>query len=471
MKNKYLLLSIATISVLLATVGLACNESVQRSTTSAAGQPSAAGQTPPVAQVSGVAKSLQIPVMSAAVTPQIADATPPGAQGAIKTELVKKGDGWVMMRGGKPFFIRGVGGDFSKEKLVAIGGNAYRTWGTPNRAELDAAQKLGLGVCVGIWLGNTPEAIRGAQGQVERTVREFKDHPAVLCWGIGNEMENAQPNNPEIWKALDQLAVAAKAIDPNHPTMTVLAELGGGASKVKMLHQYCPNIDIAGLNSYAGCSSVPQRYKEVGGTKPYAITEYGPPGQWESQRTAWRSAFELNSTDKGERYRQSWRDAMASQAGGLSVGGYAFLWGNKNEATPTWYGMMLPDGETLGPMEAMQEEWTGKSPPNRCPKFTSLKVDGEASVKAGDIIKARADVIDPDGDQLKYEWILRGDSRDNSYGGNARAAVEALANAIIKGDGPNCELKLPGAGAFRLFVYIHDGKGNAAVGNIPLQAQ
>ena len=289
-------------------------------------------------------------------------------------------------------------------------------------------------------------------------------------WGIGNEMENAQPNNPAIWQALDVLAVAAKKIDPNHPTMTVLAELGGGGSKIKMLHQYCPNIDIAGLNSYAGCSSVPTRYKEAGGTKPYAITEFGPPGQWESAKTPWRAAFELNSTEKGEKYRQSWREAMVG-AKGLSLGGFAFLWGNKNEATPTWYGMMLPDGENLGPVEAMQEEWTGKAPANRCPEIKSLKIEGETSVKADTVIKAKVDVTDPDGDPLKYEWVLRGDSRDNSYGGNARAAVDALTSAITKADGPGAEVKLPGAGAFRLFVYIHDGHGNAAVGNIPLQGQ
>jgi|WetSurMetagenome_2_1015567.scaffolds.fasta_scaffold35932_1 hypothetical protein len=445
MKNRYLLLlAVAAISVALAAIGLACTPSVH--------------QRP------------EAPAVAATANPTVADATPPDAQGAINTEVVKKGDGWVLMRGGKPFFIRGVGGDFSKERLVAIGGNAYRTWGTPGRAELDAAQKLGLGVCVGIWLGSSPEAIRGAQGQIEKVVRDFKDHPAVLCWGIGNEMENAQPTNPAIWQALDQLAVAAKKIDPNHPTMTVLAELGVGGSKVKMLHQYCPNIDIAGLNSYAGCVSVPTRYKEAGGTKPYAITEFGPPGQWESAKTPWRAAVELNSTDKGEKYRESWRQAMAG-AKGLSVGGFAFLWGNKNEATPTWYGMMLPDGENLGPLQAMQEEWTGKSPANRCPEIKSLKVEGETSVKAGTVIKAKVDVVDPDGDALKFEWILRGDSRDNSYGGNARAEVEALTNAITKADGPSAEVKLPGAGAFRLFVYIHDGKGNAAVGNIPLQAQ
>jgi hypothetical protein len=408
--------------------------------------------------------------VNAPVVIESAIATPPDAKGPIKTELVKTNTGWELKRGGKPFFIKGVGGDFDMKRLAAIGGNAFRTWGPPSRAQLDEAQRQGLSVCVGIWLGNTPEAIRGALAQVQRTVMELKDHPAVLMWGIGNEMENRNPTNAALWEAVDFLAAEVKKIDPNHPTMTVIAEMGRDNQKIKMFIQYCPNIDIIGINSYAGCASVPKRYKEAGGTKPYAITEFGPPGQWESPKTAWNSAFELNSTAKGEMYRTSWRDAMASQKG-LSLGGFAFLWGNKPEATPTWYGMILPDGSNLGPTEAMCEEWTGKSLPNRCPQIKSLKVDGETSIQAGTAFKASVDVVDPDGDSLKYEWILRGDSRDNSYGGNAQAAVEALANAIIKGEGPQAEVKLPGAGAFRLFVYIHDGHGNAAVGNIPLQGK
>jgi hypothetical protein len=390
--------------------------------------------------------------------------------GAIKTEVVKTDAGFELRRAGKPFIVKGVGGDFSKKKLVEIGGNAYRTWGVPSRKELDDAQALGLGVCVGIWLGNNPAAINGALPGVEKTVREFKDHPAVLMWAIGNEMENAQPDNAALWEALNKLAVAVKKIDPNHPTMTVIAEMGKDNKKIQMFDKYCPDFDICGINSYAGAPAVFKRYKDVGGTRPYLITEYGPPGQWESAKTPWKAAVELSSTEKGDRYLKAWTDGVVA-AKGTALGSFAFLWGNKNEATPTWYGMMLPDGSTLEPMEILQKEWTGKYPDNRCPKIKSIKVDGENSIAANTAFKATVDVSDPENDTLKYEWILRGDSRDNSYGGNAKAATEALAGAITNNGGNTVDVKLPGTGAFRLFVYIHDGKGNAAVGNICLQGK
>jgi len=321
-----------------------------------------------------------------------------------------------------------------------------------------------------MWLGNNPDAINRALPDVQRIVTQFKDHPAVLMWAIGNEMENAQPDNPAIWQALDKLAAAAKAIDPNHPTMTVIAEMGANSKKIAMFDKYCPSFDIIGINSYAGAPAVPDRYKKIEGTRPYIITEYGPPGQWESTKTPWRAAVELSSTEKGERYLKAWNDGIVN-AKGMALGGFAFLWGNKNEATPTWYGMMLPDGSNLEPIELLQKAWTGKFPENRCPKIKSLNAEGDTSVAAGTPFKVTVDAADPENDPLKYEWILRGDSRDNSYGGNAKAATEALAGAIAKNGEPTVEVKLPGAGSFRLFVYIHDGKGNAAVANIPLQAK
>ena len=209
----------------------------------------------------------------------LATTTPSSAQGegAIKPQVVKANGGVALGLGGKPFFVKGVGGDFSKQKLAEYGGNAFRTWGTPNPAEMDEAQRLGLGVCVGIWLGNNAGAINGAIGQAESTFTRYKDHPATLMWGLGNEMEGGG-NDPNLWKAIDALAAAAHKIDPNHPTMTVIAEMGG--QKIQNIHKYCPNIDIVGINSYAGAASVPERYKKAGGTKPYIITEFGPPGQW-----------------------------------------------------------------------------------------------------------------------------------------------------------------------------------------------
>ena len=119
-------------------------------------------------------------------------------------------------------------------------------------------------------------------GRISENARQvilrYRNSPALLLWSIGNEMETGQGDDPAVWQAVQEIAALAHQLDPNHPTMTVVAELGG--SKIRQLHALCPAVDIVGINSYAGASSVPQRYRAAGGTKPYVLTEFGPPGPW-----------------------------------------------------------------------------------------------------------------------------------------------------------------------------------------------
>ena len=115
---------------------------------------------------------------------------------------------------GKPFVIKGAGGGGSKKVLAQLGANSFRTWAA-NDAEkqLDEAQKNGLYVTVGHWLHSTSyfsytdEAKNAEQTEgILRRVRELKDHPALLMWAIGNEMEAANPNNRALWTYMNDLA-------------------------------------------------------------------------------------------------------------------------------------------------------------------------------------------------------------------------------------------------------------------------
>src|SRR5450432_799797 len=72
---------------------------------------------------------------------------------AVKTEVLQKDGKWELLRDGKPYFIKGAGGDGPKQLLADIGGNSVRLWGADDIGPvLDEAQKLGLTVTVGIWL-------------------------------------------------------------------------------------------------------------------------------------------------------------------------------------------------------------------------------------------------------------------------------------------------------------------------------
>jgi hypothetical protein len=157
--------------------------------------------------------------------------------------VVKDKDGWQLLRDGEPYFIKGAGGDESRALLAQVGGNSIRTWGADKLEDLlDEANRHGLSVTVGIWLGherhgfnyNDADQVAAQYENARKAILRYKDHPAVLMWGLGNEMEGyARGDNAAIWSAINNIASMAKKLDPNHPTMTVIAEIGG--DRVRLL--------------------------------------------------------------------------------------------------------------------------------------------------------------------------------------------------------------------------------------------
>lgn len=386
---------------------------------------------------------------------------------------------WVLTVDGKPFTIKGAGGDASKSALAAIGGNSFRTWGANGiDGQLEEANRLGLKVTVGIWLGHKEQGFRyDNPDQVNRqletakaVIEKYKDNPAVLMWGIGNEMEGYdQGDDPNVWTAVEDIAHAAHRLDPNHPTMTVVAEIGG--RKVPAINAMCPSIDVVGINSYGGASSVYDRYVKQGGTKPYVITEFGPPGQWESKSTPWQKPIEPTSTEKEDWYARAYQANVLAHPD-LCLGGYAFTWGHKQEATATWYGMFLPDGSKVGAVDVMQRMWTGKAPDRPCPRIASLTLDGEQAVDPGESVVAHLAATDPEGDPLTVSWALTTDSGVAGIGGANEDVPDQVPGAIVASNGTGATVKMPATpGSYRLFVVIHNAHQGAAVANIPLRVR
>jgi hypothetical protein len=393
------------------------------------------------------------------------------AEPANAVQLVQKDGSWQLIRAGKPWRVQGAGGDADKTLLAAIGGNTCRTWGADDiQDRLDDAQRHGLAVVVGIWLGHERHGFNyNDAGQVQRQfemaksqVLKWKDHPALLAWGLGNEMEGyAAGDNLKIWKAIQDIASMVKEVDPHHPTMTTVAELGG--KRVEMIHQHCPAIDIVGINSYAGAPSIPERYRKAGGTKPYMITEYGPPGTWEIPKSPLGTVDEPTSTAKASSYKISYDVLTADQA--LCLGTIAFTWGSKVEATASWYGMVLPDGCKLEVVDMYALAW-GRPVANRCPQIKPIIFDVGAhpTVKPGALITASVVVEDPEKDPLQAEWIIAQELSNYDTGGDAIEHPPVFPEAIISSGVGSCQIKAPaGGGVYRVYTYVRDGKGGAAL--------
>lgn len=406
-------------------------------------------------------------------------ALPPGcarADAPSVVKIVKKANGgFQLLRDGRPYFIRGAGGDGSKPALKALGANSFRTWGADNLdAQLAEAQKLGMTVTIGIWLGHKEHgfnyddaaAVAAQKESARRAILRYRNSPALLMWALGNEMENGQEDNVAMWNAIEDIARMAHQLDPKHPTMTVVAEIGG--AKVRHINELCPDIDAVGINSYGGGPSVGERYKAAGGVKPFALTEFGPAGTWESGKNAWGVVPELSSTAKARAYRATYEKTVLAQP--LSLGSYAFTWGNKQEATATWYGLLLPDGSRLGAVDALAELWSGRKPANLCPAITALKVDGADQVAPGAAVQVSLAAADPERDPLSVKWVLQGDPADDNIGGATQAVPPTYPEAITRSDAKSATVQMPqAAGSYRLYAYVHDDHGGAAVANIPLK--
>ena len=396
---------------------------------------------------------------------------------AVPVALKQSGSDWSLLRDGKPYLVKGGGGTTDLPLLVKIGGNSVRTWGADQLAvALEEAHKQGLTVTAGLWLGherhgfnyNNADQVAKQFEDCKAAVLRFKDHPALLVWGIGNEMEG-EGNNAAIWSAINNIAVMVKQLDPNHPTMTVLA--GISPAKVKNVHRLCPDIDIVGINSYGPAAQIPKEYRERGGTKPYLLTEFGPRGAWESPSAPWAVPLEPTSTQKAEDYRKAYKGAVLG-SGGLCLGSYAFIWGHKQEATDTWFGLILATGERVGGVDVLQEFWSGKPATNLCPTIEPIKVEGIPEAPDGKPIIASVVAKDPEGDALKTTWILMGEPAIHANGGDAIPPLKVYPDAIkVLADG-RVECRLPTtAEKFRLYAIVTDKSGGAATANIPLLRQ
>lgn len=391
----------------------------------------------------------------------------------VRVELSRVGEGWQLLRGGEPYLVRGAGGDGSRDLLAAMGANSLRTWSADGLDEtLALANQHGLTVCVGIWLGqlrhgfryDDADSVATQYESVRATVERYRDDPAVLLWALGNEAEG-DGSNAAYWSALNSIAAMVHRVDPNHPTMTVVAEWG--EQKIRNLHRLCPEIDIVGVNSYAGAESLAERYVKAGGAKPYVLTEFGPPGTWEVARTPWGAPIEPSSTEKAEWYRRAYDGAVTGHP--LCLGSYAFAWGWKQEGTATWFGMLLPDGSRLGCVDTMRELWTGAPVGDLCPRIRALALDGEPERDPGATVRATLDAVDPEGGALAVRWVLQGEQEKPGSGGDAEDAPPVYEDAIVSADARGAEVRLPEEpGGYRIFVYVSDERGGAATANVPL---
>lgn len=392
---------------------------------------------------------------------------------AIPVKIVP---GAGITRGGQPYFVKGAGGDGHLADLAATGGNSLRTWTTNGLgAILDEAQKLALTVCAGIWIEHecswfsyaNPEHCARQLERVKKEVMQFRDHPALLFWGIGNEVEG-DGSNVAFWQQLERLAKAVKELDPAHPTFTAVAGLQ--EAKAAGLTAHTPSLDFIGINTYGALPGLRGYLKKIGWNRPWVVTEYGPRGFWEVPRAAWGAPIEQTSGDKARFIRKAYETTLLP--GGDCWGGYVFLWGQKQEATATWFGIYTATGETTAVRDVMHELWTGQPPPHRAPELKNLTSSAAKKILApGAWFTARAEAADPDGDTLTWHWSITAESagRDQK---NRERTPPALTDRLVHAENSSATFKAPvKPGSYRMHLLVTDPRQRAATANFPFEVK
>lgn len=407
----------------------------------------------------------------------------------VNVHILKSGGGYQLIRNGQDYFIKGavIGPGGSMETLAAAGANSIRT----QPRLLDEAQRHGFTALVGLPLGNPRQGFSYAdRNQVQRQfdrvreiVRQYRRHPALLMWNLGNEPEirTTAAERVPLWKEVNRLAEMVKQEDPDHPVMAVVG--GQYAEMLHELNESCPALDLVGLNSYAQMRRLPEEIAREGWTRPYVVTEFGPRGHWQVAKTSWGVPIEDDANAKADFYLKAYQHSVSGQASCL--GSYVFYWAHKQEKTHTWYGMFLPDGSRTPAIDAMTFLWTGHWPTNRCPSLEGKRLsiamaDGSNPVNPGVFlpgakVACAVQVSDPDGDPLQVQWELRPDVADHpGVGGDWEPSVEPLPGAILstsENERRSIVQLPPKPGKYRVFVYARDSRGNATTANLPLLAQ
>ena len=382
-----------------------------------------------------------------------------------------------LQRNGTPYYIKGAGAKDHFDLLVKSGANSIRIWSTNNKAFLDSAHQHNLTVTLGLHVRpersgmdyNDEYAVKGQIEYLKNEVLKYKDHPALLVWGIGNEVD-LRYSNFKVWETIEIIAKFIKEVDPNHPTMTVIA--GVDPSKAYYIKKYCPSVDILGLNVYGSIENAAVNLRKFNWDKPYIVSEWGVNGPFEAKETSWKAKIEPPNGIKADQRLRRYKELIEKDEE-LCLGSYCFLWGQKQESTATWHGMFLNNGNPTEAVDIMEYCWTGRWPKSRAPSIKNISLENigwrkDHILAASTQATLKIEYLEYNNKEVIVEYVLFPEAFSDKIGGDIQKSPEPINLEIVRQSNNELIFVSPKRkGAYRLFAFIRNKKDQSSVANIP----
>ncbi len=403
------------------------------------------------------------------------------SQAQVKIE--KEAGGYRLSVDGKPFELKGVtfgmpikedSIDASFKELKNMGVNAIRNWGCGNDTQLllDTAAKYDVKVLLGIWMRhgrsgaegddnfNYVNDDKGKENQFNdaiKWVNKFKDHKALLGWGIGNEVIlniGSEEEKVAYAKFLEKVCSEVKKIDPNHPIFSA----GAWTIEWKYWKQYTPSLDVYGVNTYGwGATALPDELKKNGIDKPYVLTEFGPRGEWDAPKDSNGLKIEPSEKEKVDTIIQGVPKMV--KANKECLGAFIFNFGKGTDHGGVWLNFKI--GDAYRPYYwAIREVYTGQKAPNACPEIAEFSIPNSV-VKPEDWVPVVLKVSDKEDKAGDLKISFNYNHRENGSR-NERDAIKPLNSR--KNDDGSYSIQAPkNDGLYKIYAYCQDSYPNLSI--------
>jgi len=394
----------------------------------------------------------------------------------------KTESGFQLIRNGEPFHIQGAGGESHFKELAEIGGNTIRLFNSSDlKNKLDEAHRYGLAVIVDIYIPSYSTSYnlyqdenenRSLKQDVRDLVYQHKDHPALLIWNLGNEL-----NYPLVFrkndfiKTFNELVSIIQEVDPNHPVSTSI--IGAGRKTMSSIFIHSPELDIISFNTFGNTRLVHRNLAQVSflfGTKPYLLSELGPDGPWESSTTSWDAPIESTSSIKAELYRARSK-MIEGNEDSASLGFLVFYWGTKLERTHTWFSLFR-DGEKSESINVIEALWNQSDISPQLSGMNYMLVNHKGAhdniiFSPGELSHAEIVFHKNYNDSLRIDWEIYHEAWYDDTSDIVVKNYKPINTFISFKKNETTFLAPIKQGPYRIFAYIYNDDGTFATTNTP----